>query len=203
MSELKIVSECEQEEVRGNIILGGICANNFGEINECLNTGNFEARAKKLIVYCGGISAYSTYHVREQNMILPSIINCGTRGEINVSTEDEKAIIFGGGISGYMYGKIVDCFSITNFVNGYTEEKCFIGKFLGSAYLQYQIFGGSTIYLEVSNNYVLNSDVVDYHIGALINNGSIVSVGVDLANGVSGCATKTEMAQLDVYFDKN
>lgn len=203
LSALKIISECEQEDVKGNIILGGVCANNFGEINACLNKGNLEAKAKKLIVYCGGISAYSTYYVREQNMILPAIINCGTRGEINISTEDDKAIIFGGGISGYMYGKVVDCFSITTFINGYTEEKSFLGKFLGAAYLQYQIFGGSTIYLDVSNNYVLSSNMVDYHIGALINNGSIVSGGVDLANGVSGCETTNDMENLDVYFDKN
>lgn len=198
--DLKVTSNATSEEAKGNVFLGGIVAFNYGNITQSLNDANLDVYSKRIIVYCGGITAYSTYKVENQNMILPTIGGCGVDGNISITNEYEKGFVFAGGLSGYIYGSIINCYSLAGFTQGNTEDKYFIGTCFGSAYLQYQIFS-TVICLEASNVYVLEQENVLYQMGSLINNGTIVSTGLDsnTAN-ISTLQTREQIESQSVYW---
>ncbi|MGN0961934.1 MAG: hypothetical protein ACI4PF_07065, partial [Christensenellales bacterium] len=146
-------------------------------------------------------TAYSSYRVENNQMIVPSIKDCGSDSEISLQTEND-IFIFAGGISGFLYGEINNCYSLSTFTNGYDENKYYIGSCLGSSYLQYQIFQ-SVICISASNNYVLDQTNVLYQIGSLINNGTIVSKGLDCNNGeIKTSLSEEEIKQQEVYWDE-
>ena len=190
------------EESQATVFLGGIVAMNYGVLKECVNKGNLKVQSEKLIVYCGGISAYSSYYTTEHETIMAEIDNCGTESEINITTQDENAFVFAGGISGYLYGNVNNSYSLSSFVNGNNEDKYFIGSFIGSSYIQYQLFG-NVICISASNNFVLDVDNVLYQIGSLINNGRIVSAGFDSTNGeIAFVDSLAEIIEKGVYINE-
>lgn len=201
---ISATSNNEAENAEGNILIGGICSNNFGLIQKSLNKGNLTATAKKIVIYAGGISAYSSYWVKDNTQIIPSILRCGTQGKINLTSEDEKGMVFAGGISGFLWGEVQNSYSILTFNNAHDGEKFFIGSLLGSAYLEYGFYS-SYIRIDALNNYVLEHDNTTYHIGSLINNGSLVSAGTNISNdtttGVT-VANEDTIKQKEVYFNE-
>jgi hypothetical protein len=143
------------------------------------------ANTDSKLIYSGGIASYTDIYTDSSgNSYIPSIKQCGVECTINVSSKKEKAFIFAGGICGYIYGEIIDNYSLVTFTNGNNTEKMFIGTAIGSAYLQYQIFN-KIICIDASGVYVADRDNVLFQIGALINNGTIVSTGLDMPdNGI-------------------
>lgn len=200
-SNLTVISNNENENVEGSVFLGGISTMNYGSVKKCLNKGNLTALSKKLIVYCGGITAYSIYYIENEVTKMPAIINCGANSEINISTESDNAYVFAGGISGYLYGEVRDCYSLSTFTNGFEQTKYFIGNCIGSAYLQYQIFQ-SIICIDASGNFMLKQDNASYHIGSLINNGNIIAVGVNTSNGEITNLSAEQIINKEIYFDE-
>jgi len=199
LGDLTIISNNISENARGTAFLGGISALNYGSHLKCINNGNLKVTSENILVYCGGISAYSSYSVINNTMNLSVINKCGSTGNLDVTTTYEKAYAFAGGVCGYMYGKISDSYSLSTFVNDYNETKYFFGTCVGSSYLQYQ-FLGSVICIEASNNYMLSLINVDYQIGALIYNNSIVSTGVDVSNGITTYLNEDQVKQSGVYW---
>lgn len=199
LGELSINSNNDRETAQGNIFVGGISANNFGSITKCLNKGNINITSKKLISYAGGIVAYSTYWIDNNTPHYPVLNNCGATGTLNVTSENEKAYTFVGGIGGsFQYGDIIDCFSLSQFTTLADEEKNFIGLFLGSSELD--IFG-TYIQIAPTNNYVAYSDYSEYQIGALIFNNSIIPSKTNLDQGVT-TTTEDIIKTKEVYFDE-
>ena len=196
---LTATSTNETENAQGSVFLGGISALNYGSHLKCLNSGNLTATTKNIMVYCGGISAYSSYSVVENKMKLSKLDNCGALGNINVQTENEKAFAFAGGLCGLLYGEINDCFSLSTFTNDYNEQKNFFGMCTGASYIQYQ-FLTTVICIMASDNYMLSLSNVDYQIGALIYNNSIVAVGQDLSSGITTYLTEQQIKDTGVYW---
>lgn len=157
----------------GVMLTAGIVAYNYGSVVKSMNTGDIQSISENIMVYTGGVCAYSGYYIEDNKTVISYIINCGAKGNIEVSSTADTAYIFAGGISGYLYGEISECFSLSSFTNGYLDGKYFIGTALGSATLEYQLFT-SVICIIAEENYVLNLDNVDYQIGALITSGSIL-----------------------------
>ena len=196
---LSVSSTNNTNNAQGNIFVGGISANNFGTINKSLNTGNLTTSSLRLITYVGGIVGYSSYWTENENTYYPLLNNCGTKGTINVSTENENIFAFVGGIGGsYQYGEIIDCYSLCNFTNFATEDKYFFGLLLGSSYLDIWF---NNIYLSPSNIYLAYTDTVEHHIGSLINGSSIVSTGIDLNEGIT-VTTEEQIKLQEIYFDE-
>ena len=199
LGELSINSNNDRETAQGNIFVGGISANNFGSITKCLNKGNINITSKKLISYAGGIVAYSTYWIDNNTPHYPVLNNCGATGTLNVTSENEKAYTFVGGVGGsFQYGDIIDCFSLSQFTTLADEEKNFIGLFLGSSELD--IFG-TYIQIAPTNNYVAYSDYSEYQIGSLIINNSIIPSKTNLDQGVT-TTTEDIIKTKEVYFDE-
>lgn len=197
---LKIESTYDEDENQGTIFLGGIACMNYGDIKKCLNNSDLEVKTKLLNVYCGGICAYSTYYL---NNVMPTIKNCGENGKINIYPENESTFIFVGGISGYLYGEVSNCYSMASFENGYNAINYFVGTCIGASYLQYQIFS-NVICLVANNNYVLYQLNAEYYIGCLLNNNVIVSTGINNENGgISTVMTEDEIKQSEVYWDES
>ena len=182
IADITAQSNNDGSNASGNIMVGGIASINYGTISDCLSRGELIAQSKKIIVYCGGITAYSTYYTSDSGTSVPAIEDCGVEGNINVSNEYEEGFVFAGGISGYLYGNVSKSYSLSTFTNGFDEKKSFIGLFVGGVYLQYGIFGGGTICVNASGNDVLFADNVSYQLGALISGSTIAKVGYDLTS---------------------
>lgn len=199
---LSVTSKNVSDSAEGSVFIGGIVTMNYGSVEKCLNKGNLTAFSKEIIVYAGGITAYSIYYTENQETYMPKIFNCGASGIINVATENVKSYVFAGGISGYLYGEIENCYSLSTFTNGYTKEKYFVGNTLGSAYLQYQVFN-SVICIDASGNFIHKQDNAPHQIGCLINGGNIVVLGVDTSNGeILTMETKEQIQRQEIYFDE-
>ena len=196
---LSVTSTNDRTTAQGNIFVGGISANNFGSISKCLNKGDITTNSIRLITYAGGIVGYSSYWTEKDIAYYPLLDNCGATGTISVTTENENAFAFTGGIGGsYQYGEIIDCFSITEFINSATEDKYFFGLLLGSSYLDVWF---NNIYLSPSNIYLAYSDNVEHQIGSLINGSSIVSTGINLNEGIT-VTTEEQVKLQEIYFDE-
>jgi len=199
-ADLSVVSENHTENAQGVALNGGISANNYGDIVKCLNTADIKVKTENIMLYAGGVTAYSGYYVEDGQTIMSSVINCGANTNLDISTTHEKAFVFAGGISGYMYGTMRECFSMSTFTYGFDEERWFAGTAIGAAYLQYQLFG-SVVCIISSENYVLSLDNVEHQIGALINNGSIVNVGLDTSNNeVQTLEYASQIMQKEVFW---
>lgn len=199
---ISATSTYPEQTTQGLIFVGGITANNYGNLTHCLNKGSIIATSQYINIYAGGISGYSSYWIKNDTPIMPVIKNCGSSANLNVSTQEDKTVAFVGGISGFMWGELYDNYSISTFTNGNNDTKYFVGTCIGCAYweLTYQ---GPTIRLDVGNNYMLLQDNVTYHIGSLINNGSIVSKGQDSPNrGVVTLSTLEQIQQQEVYWNE-
>ena len=201
LATLKIESTYDDSENKGTIFMGGISCMNYGNISKCLNKANLEINSKYLSIYCGGITAYSTYLTN--NSPLPVISGCGVQGEINVNIENETTFIFVGGISGYMYGEINKSYSMASFMTANDETRHFVGTYLGGSYLQYQVFGDNILCFLASDNIALAQDNVNYHIGCLINNNTIVNAGIDqVESRIKTLITEEEIKNEGVYWDE-
>lgn len=215
-AQINAVSNNDLQDAKGSVFAAGIATMNYGNITKCLNKGQISASSKMLIVYAGGISAYSTYFIGNNYTLIPEIKNCGVDANINVSTEGENAFVFAGGISGYLYGKINDCFSLSTFTNGNNDNKYFVGLCVGSLYAQNYTIGGIIIperyiiVLEAKNVYMLNQSNVSAQVGSLININMynerlIVSKNVsvsDLFENFSTSETREYIEQQEVYWNE-
>ena len=199
--DLTVISTNEQATAEGFAFLGGIVATNYGVVAKCLNKGSLTATTKKIMVYCGGITAHSIYYVENEILNMPSILYCGANSAINVTTESDTAFAFVGGISGYLYGEIRNCYSLSTFANGFDKAKYFVGNCIGSSYLQYD-FLQNVICIDASGNFMLKQDNTYFQIGSLINNGSIVAAGVDTSNGEIKNSSLEEIVSKEIYFDE-
>ena len=198
----KIMAQSNYEQTSQSVVfVGGIGAVNYGNISHCLNKGELIASSQGTTLYCGGISAYSSYWIKDEQMILPQLKSNGSDANINASTTNDKAIAFVGGISGFLWGEMNDCFSLCTFENGNNQTNIFVGTCLGSSYVQYQIFN-SVICISASNNFMLAQDNVTYQIGSLINNGNIISTGQDSPNKeVTTLASKEQIQKQEIYWN--
>lgn len=93
--DLKVVSTNELEDSDRLAFLGGIAAVNHSKIEKCLSKGNLTVSTKQLLIYCGGISAYSASTYNESKSFNAEILDCGAVGTLNISTEDENVFAFG------------------------------------------------------------------------------------------------------------
>ena len=196
---LTVNSTNNEDNSPHNIFVGGISANNFGSISKCLNKGDITTTSLKLITYAGGIIGYSSYWSENNQTYYPVIDNCGSTGILNISTENDNILAFAGGIGGsFQYGEILDCYSLTEFTHTANSEKYFFGLLLGSSYLDIWF---NNIFLSPSNNYLEYSDNVESHIGALINGNSIISIGVNLNEGIT-VTTEEQIKLQEIYFNE-
>jgi len=203
-NDLKVVSTATSETpITTSTFVGGISSMNYGTHYMCLNNGNLTATTEQTPIYLGGISAYSTYYIKDQKQYFAIIENCGANGVFDASSTHENGFVFTGGIAGYLYGKASNCYSLATFVQEFTNEKYFIGNYLGAAYLEY--FSNS-IYLETINVIILSTDKTDFHIGALLtsisnNQTNIMTTGAFLKNGVTTYTTAEEIKTKEVYWN--
>ena len=207
LANLKIISTNNEEEAEGNVFLGGICAMNYSEISKCLNKGSLTSESKKIIVYCGGIIAYSQNYVKDKKLLSsPNISGCGVDCNIDVVTEDEKAYVFGGGIGGYLEsGKMANCYSLATFKTDYDETKYFFGTSLGMGYCNILYFGGVPfeIYFgfSVSKVCMLEQSNVTLQIGALLNVNSITTGITFNLDGLFTLGSLDLIKQQGVYWE--
>lgn len=199
-AKLTISSTNDNSNAQGTAFLGGIVAYNYSEIYSCKNNGNLKVTTQNIVAYCAGIFAHSTYWVTADNKtIMPAILNCGVECEIEVSTQHQNAFAFSGGLGGFLYGELKNCFSIVNFKTGYDEKKYYIGTALGSSYLEYW---GNYICIEAQNNYVLVQNNVGFQIGSLVTNGQLTSYGLDTpASEVVTLESAESIKNLEVYYE--
>ena len=196
------------EEAKGIVFIGGVSANNYGDIVKSMNTGDINVLSQKLMVYAGGVTAYSDSETKDEKIIPSTIENCGAKSDINIETVDEDAYVFVGGISGYLYGGIFECFSVSNISTIYDERKCFVGTALGAAKCEVWFGSVSGIYISAEENYVLNIESTDYQIGALIyqdyyGSSSIVPTAVNLAMGeIQTLEYESQIMQKEVYWSE-
>lgn len=163
---LSVVSNNSQEEASGKVFVGGIVSQNFGALEKCLNKSDLKAHSQNLIVYCGGVTAYSYSSTEEENSFTSQIENCGENGKIDAKSENGK--VFCGGFSGFLYGSISNCFSLCNFTNDFEQDKNCAGTFIGSCYLQLETLNSGELFFVASNNYVLMKGNASYQVGAMI-----------------------------------
>lgn len=200
-AELSIISNNAGEQAQGSVFLAGISAFNYRDIIGCLNKGNLIVSSKRILVYCGGIAAYSSYSSELNNSYISKISGCGTQCQLNLSTENESAFVFAGGISGYFYGEMIDCYTLASFVNGNNQEKYFVGNAIGVATVWYHLFG-SGVYANFDNIYALKQDNITYQIGSLIYDGNIISVGIDDSDGGIIVTDIDTILQQEIYWNE-
>ena len=195
-------------DTQANAFLGGITALNHGTQSYCLNKGNLSVTTEKIMIYCGGISGWSAHYEKEAVIINQSITeNCGTMGNINMLLKGDTYYAFGGGLFGLLYGTAKNCYSLSEFVNEYTDEQAenhFIGSLTGSAYV---IYGYMTyVDLTAQNNFVYNGNNASHHMGSLrtLNydySVTLVPEKANLSQGVSA-TSKESIITKEVYWDE-
>lgn len=195
----------ENQSISGEAYLGGICAMNYNKIYKCLNKGNLVASSKNIIIYCGGISAYSYRFVNNQKVINSVINNCGVDCKVSVTTEHNNAYAFVGGVCGLLYGESTNCYSVANYTTGFDSTKYFVGSYLGSAYTEL-VFDGSQIktYIRVTiaNDFVLAQSNITYQIASLIS-GNQIMAGIDSPNEeIKTLSSLDQIKEQGVYFDE-
>ena len=196
LQSLKLTSELQTTSNK-IALLGGITCVNYGGINKCLNKADLRLDSHMLMSYCGGICAYGDEIIKDNKIYFPTITNCGQQGNINVTNEDQYAYTLVGGIAGFLYGKLENCYSITNFLTAYDVKKHFVGTCVGAIYIK----GGSPI-LDVKNNFVLISGAAPTHTGALIDGVTIIGAGLNAAETqIKTLSTQDEIKATGVYWD--
>jgi hypothetical protein len=182
VANLQVVSNNQFDNAAGSANLGGVAGYNYGEINKCKNTGNLNVKTKNIIAYCGGIVADSEHVINKFGQIvsIAKVLNCGVECEIDVETEHDKALIFSGGIAGFLMGEMDKCFSIVDFKTKYDKDKCYVGIALGATYYEYW---DDYFWIDGKSNYVLMFEGVPYQIGASLTSGEISAIGIELLDG--------------------
>lgn len=198
-------SENITDTANGMVYVGGVSAYNYGDIVKCYNSGDINVLSQKLIVYAGGIFAYADSYIKDDKEIDPRIINSGVKANINVSSVDEKAYTFVGGIGGFLSGEIAECFSMANIVTVFDEKKDFVGTLLGAA--KYDSWT-NIIDINPRDNYLLNIETTDYHIAAFIylnimNSYSIApAMFVDTSGAIQTLEYESQIMAKEVYWSE-
>lgn len=203
--KISVNSTVEGESVGGSVYAAGICATNYGEVLNSLNKGEITVSSKQLIVYAGGVVADSQYTAPNRNLIWSVVDACGNKGDINISTDNDRAYVFAGGICGTVtYAVVKNCYSIASFAQGYSETKYYIGTFLGSA--DTDSYG---LCLEVNNVYVAAQDNVLLQAAAVLRNiymgGVLVQIQIEKGgnfNDIVFTQTAEEIMAQGVYWDE-
>lgn len=209
---LSVVSNCEDNGETGIAYVGGISANNYYVIDNCLNYGDINVSTKTIVLYAGGLVGYGRYSVVDSETTLVSTVaNSGVTCNINVETLDTEAYAFVGGLCGYLYGEMENCFSLASFTQGSTDTKYFVGNAVGATHIGSSLWS-TFIYLTAVNNYVLDRENVDAHIGAYITSDGTSNLIVyknqdynvsGISNGITTLATIDLLKSKEVYFDEN
>lgn len=195
---LKASSTFDEQSAKGNVFLGGISCSNYGVIESSLNKADLQASSKSLIIYTGGIAAHSSYYKKDGVKFLPIIKGCGVSGNISSLLEGDNLYSFVGGIAGFLYGELINNYSLATFSQNYNIEQDIIGTVLGSAYVE-----GKVILLNILNNVVLSSSSTEVHIGCLVNDGSIVSAGLNTDSSlVLTAESEQEVMAKEVYWSE-
>ena len=176
--KLSVNSLTEEDEVKLEILVGGITTFNFGDIKNSINSANIEIESKSAIVYAGGVTSinysninhskfegnivanslsgcyiggitYANMYANINNVIYsPKIINSLCESEFNVSGETE---CFVAGICAYLYSPlaVIDKCGFSGKFNVKTSNALLVGGICS-----YNNFGS------VSNSYSNIKDVV-------------------------------------------
>ncbi len=215
-ADLQVISNNDLEGAEGNVFIGGITAINYADIEKCLNKGDLTVYSKRIMVYLGGISAQTIYHTKDNNIYIPKIKNSGVDFTIDVVTEAEKAYAFIGGIGGYMYGNVTDCFSLAKFKSDYSDKKYNVGSAFGTSYAEV-IFSNDIAYMlsdpfiMASNNYILHQDNDMYQLASIsvirrtISGNVLAIIKYDQSyfdDKLYKKATEELIKQQEVYFDE-
>lgn len=199
-ADLKVVSLNNADMASGEVCLAGIVSENCGKVEQSKNTGNLVAESKKIIVYCGGITAKSTFWELEGETIMSEINNCGAEGEITVNTTNDYAFVFTGGISGYLYGTMINCYSLTTFNTEFSNEKYFMGVALGSVYYN---FWENQYVFDAANNYVLMQEKAPYQVGAAFFEGSVFASGIDFNSiYIATVTSENQIKAKEIYLNE-
>ena len=199
-AELKATSLNNADYASGEVCLGGIVSENCGKIEQCKNTGNIFVESKKIIVYCGGISAKSIFWELDGETIMSEINNCGAEGQITVNTTNDYALVFSGGISGYLYGRMINSYSLTTFNTDFNNIKYFLGTALGSVYYD---LPRNTYVFDAANNYVLMQENVPYQVGASFFNGDVWGVGISFNPAyIVTATTENQIKSKEIYLNE-
>lgn len=185
-----------------NVFVAGISSLNYGNVFKCLNKGDIVANSIASVIYAGGITAHSTYLEKEDKTLVPVIDNCGSDCNIDVSNEDENCFSFAGGISGYLYGDVVACYSLATFTNGYKENRYFVGLCLGSAYIEYGFWNDYALCFKAMDNLVMYQSNVNKHLGSLVNNGAVTEGEIDITQGITICFSESDITNGDIYWNE-
>ena len=200
-ANLQVVSNNQFDNAAGSANLGGVAGYNYGEINKCKNTGNLNVETKNIIVYCGGIVADSQNYVNQlgQAVSTAKVLNCGVECEIDVETAHKNAIVFSGGIAGFLMGEMDNCFSMVDFKTAYNKDKYYVGITLGATYYYYW---ENYFDIEGRNNYSLMFDGVPYQIGAALTSGQISAIGIELLDGrIITLTSADDIKNLEGYYE--
>jgi len=205
--KISVVSTLEGDDIGGTVYVSGISVINCGEIQKSLNKGEINATSKEIMVFAGGISASSEFTTSGMQQILPVINECGNQGDVNVVTQDERAYVFAGGISGFVYGIVKNSYSTADFEKEYAEGKYFVGTFLGAVDVDY--YGGA--YVAIEEIYVKELENPSFHVGAsflssydidgVLVNRSIYGLGFDF-NAHVNVESLEELVLQEVYWNE-
>ena len=204
MGKLEVHSVYDGEESAGSLYAGGISSMNYGTIDHCLSLGDITTTSKRIVSYVGGISGRSYFKDINKQRYYPMISESGVDCVIDVQSEHEKAFVFAGGISGYLFGEMTECYSLATFINGNDDKKYLVGLALGSA--DYLVTG---ISVAATNIHVLDVDNVLYHVASLMSEitdfwGNVISIeltiGGDFTNAIHTSQADQIMSQ-EVYWN--
>ena len=202
-SNLAIDSNFDQVVIEGYIFIGGVSANNYGDIARCVNYGDIKVTSEVVAVYAGGISGYASWTTINDQRVYPTIVNCGVDCTLDVSTSKDTGLTFVGGISGFLYGDVKQCYSLATFTQGFDQKKYYVGTLLGASYIEFGFFNDDTLCFYADKNIVLYNENVSCQIGALINSGSIYAVDyVADTNEVQIVEDDALILQSEVYWNE-
>lgn len=143
-------------------VCGGVVSSNYAKIKDCKNSGNIEITTNTLSVYCGGIVGYNS-----SNLSIVSLQGCGQESEISVVTAGENAKAYVGGIGGFFFGQLSDCFSISTFTTPFDESKNYVGSSFGLV-LYSNYFLSIVQHINGNNNSVLITANAQAQIGVMM-----------------------------------
>lgn len=195
-AELSVQSTFEQQSTQSVGYVAGISAVNYAKIQHCLSKGDLTIKTKNLSIYAGGICAFSSNNIiSNTEMIYSYILNCGVDCNIDAMVENENVVSFVGGISGFCYGFVEDCYSLATFTNAYNQNRNFTGLLVGGVYLSYNI-----IYITVTNDYVLAQENVPYTVGCGVYNAYYVQI--TSVNGINSMTAREQIESTEVYWNE-
>ncbi|MDR1939907.1 MAG: hypothetical protein LBQ40_03845 [Clostridiales bacterium] len=178
------------------VCAGGITAIQRGAVEFSKNYADIEVAMSGGVAYVGGIAAHGNMNYASVNT---TIKNSGFVGNISVNTADADASVsFIGGIAGYFYGAISDCYSAGSISSNNSSAD--IGGIVGLAYCYLNPSNLLSYILYYNNNYYLAGCGAVLGVAKGRNGSNYFTITAENDTGTYACQTLEELKQSGVYW---